>query len=139
MDHNETWATKPWATKPLFPKESDCCGKFRTLPLSFLSRGVWRSPKSPPSALTMAGTRLGEAFRVGELRLHSQPVLRVFFAFVAVASAIVLAGCDTESAVGVNGRHMQPLSERMLAELERRKMAKESPILVRIFKEESEL
>jgi murein L,D-transpeptidase YafK len=33
---------------------------------------------------------------------------------------------------------MQPLSERMVAELERRKMAKESPILVRIFKEESE-
>jgi murein L,D-transpeptidase YafK len=65
--------------------------------------------------------------------------LRLFFAGVAVASAIVLAGCDTESAVGVNGRHMQPLSERMLAELERRKMAKESPILVRIFKEESEL
>ncbi len=75
--------------------------------------------------------------------MHSQPVLRsvlrLFFACVAVASAIVLAGCDTESAVGVNGRHMQPLSERMLTELERRKMAKESPILVRIFKEESEL
>jgi len=70
--------------------------------------------------------------------LHSQPVLRLFFASVAVASAIVLAGCDTESAVGVNGRHMQPLSERMVAELERRKMAKESPILVRLFKEESE-
>ncbi len=34
---------------------------------------------------------------------------------------------------------MQPLSERMVAELERRKMAKELPILVRIFKEESEL
>jgi murein L,D-transpeptidase YafK len=92
----------------------------------------------PLAAMTTAGTRLGEAFRVGEIRLHSQPVLRLFFACVAVASAIVLAGCDTESAVGVNGRHMQPLSERMLAELERRKMAKESPILVRIFKEESE-
>jgi murein L,D-transpeptidase YafK len=34
---------------------------------------------------------------------------------------------------------MQALSERMIAELDRRKMAKESPILVRIFKEESEL
>jgi murein L,D-transpeptidase YafK len=41
--------------------------------------------------------------------------------------------------VEVNGRHMQPLSERMVADLERRNMAKESPILVRIFKEESEL
>jgi murein L,D-transpeptidase YafK len=34
---------------------------------------------------------------------------------------------------------MQPLSESMLADLESRKMAKESPILVRIFKEEAEL
>src|SRR5437763_17170754 len=107
--------------KPLFPKSADCCGYFHILPLSFLSPGVWRCPKSPPAAMTAAGTRLGEAFRVGELRLYSQPVLRLFFAAVAVASAIALAGCDTESAVGVNGRHMQPLSERMLAELERRK------------------
>jgi len=34
---------------------------------------------------------------------------------------------------------MQPLSERIIADLESRNMAKESPILVRIFKEESEL
>jgi murein L,D-transpeptidase YafK len=34
---------------------------------------------------------------------------------------------------------MQPLSDRMLAEIETKNMAKESPILVRIFKEESEL
>ena len=75
---------------------------------------------------------MGKPFGWGELRLHSQPVLRsvlrLFFACVAVASAIVLAGCDTESAVGVNGRHMQPLSERMLTELERRKMAKERAV-----------
>ncbi len=34
---------------------------------------------------------------------------------------------------------MQPLSDRMVAEIEKRNMAKESPILVRIFKEELEL
>ena len=34
---------------------------------------------------------------------------------------------------------MQPLSERMLAELKAKKMEKESPILMRVFKEESEL
>jgi murein L,D-transpeptidase YafK len=34
---------------------------------------------------------------------------------------------------------MQPLSERMLAELKAKKMEKESPILLRIFKEEAEL
>jgi murein L,D-transpeptidase YafK len=66
-------------------------------------------------------------------------VLRWFFATLAVAAAVALAGCNSESTLGVNGRHMQPLSERMLADLESRGMAKESPILVRIFKEESEL
>ena len=34
---------------------------------------------------------------------------------------------------------MQPLSEATLAELRTKNMAKESPILIRIFKEESEL
>ena len=34
---------------------------------------------------------------------------------------------------------MQPLSDRMLTEIENKNMAKESPILVRIFKQESEL
>jgi murein L,D-transpeptidase YafK len=65
--------------------------------------------------------------------------MRSLFACAAVAAAVALAGCNTESTSGLNGRHMQPLSERMLADLESRKMAKESPILVRIFKEESEL
>jgi murein L,D-transpeptidase YafK len=61
-------------------------------------------------------------------------------ASAAVAAAIALAGCNTDSAAPtVGGRHMQPISEHMLAEIERRNMAKESPILVRLFKEESEL
>jgi murein L,D-transpeptidase YafK len=65
--------------------------------------------------------------------------LRLLFASIAIAAAVALAGCNSESTVAVNGRHMQPLSERMVADLESRNMAKESPILVRIFKEESEL
>jgi murein L,D-transpeptidase YafK len=36
-------------------------------------------------------------------------------------------------------RHMQPLSEGMLSELEAKNMEKESPIFMRIFKEEAEL
>jgi murein L,D-transpeptidase YafK len=61
-------------------------------------------------------------------------------ASAAIAAALALAGCNTDSSTSaVNGRHMQPLSDRMLAEIESKNMAKESPILVRIFKEESEL
>ncbi len=51
---------------------------------------------------------------------------------------MALGGCDTETPT-ISGRHMQPLSDRMIAEIERRNMEKESPILVRIFKQEAEL
>jgi murein L,D-transpeptidase YafK len=50
---------------------------------------------------------------------------------------MILAGCGGPPVA--SNRHMQPLSERMLAELKAKKMEKESPILMRIFKEESEL
>jgi murein L,D-transpeptidase YafK len=66
-------------------------------------------------------------------------LVRSLLASAAIAAAIALAGCDTESPPALSGRSMQPLSERMLAEIDRRNMEKESPILVRIFKEESEL
>jgi len=73
------------------------------------------------------------------LALHIQTVLRSLSALVGIASAVVLAGCYSESAVPVSGRHMQPLSERIVADLESRNMAKGAPILLQIFKEESEL
>jgi murein L,D-transpeptidase YafK len=71
--------------------------------------------------------------------LNRQPLVRSLLASAAIAAAVALAGCDTDGTPAVSGRHMQPLSERMLADIENRNMAKESPILVRIFKEESEL
>ena len=71
--------------------------------------------------------------------MNRQRLLRSLLASAAVAAAVALASCDTDSTPGVNGRHMQPLSDRMLADLETKNMAKESPILVRIFKEDSEL
>jgi murein L,D-transpeptidase YafK len=67
-------------------------------------------------------------------------LVRALLASAAIAAALALAGCNTDSSTSaVNGRHMQPLSDRMLADIETKNMAKESPILVRIFKEESEL
>src|SRR5205807_8492331 len=38
-----------------------------------------------------------------------------------------------------SARHLKPLSQRMLADLQSKDMPKESPVLVRLFKEESEL
>src|SRR5262245_7030898 len=57
-------------------------------------------------------------------------------AAAAIAAVMTLAGCGGSPRIS---RDMQPLSERTLAELKARKMDKESPILVRVFKEESEL
>ena len=72
--------------------------------------------------------------------MNRQPLVRALFASAAIAVGLALAGCNTDSSTSaVNGRHMQPLSERMLADIESKNMAKESPLLVRIFKEESEL
>ncbi|MET0469547.1 MAG: hypothetical protein ABWZ93_01640, partial [Xanthobacteraceae bacterium] len=71
--------------------------------------------------------------------MNRRPLVRALLASAAIAAAIALAGCNTESTPAVGGRHMQPLSERMLADIDEKNMAKESPILVRIFKQESEL
>jgi len=71
--------------------------------------------------------------------LNWRPLLRALPASAALAAALALAACDTDKTPALSGRHLQPLSERMSAEIESKNMAKESPILVRIFKEESEL
>src|SRR5438067_8486002 len=68
----------------------------------------------------------------------SRPLLRALLASAAIAAGMTLAGCGGGTPV-TSGRHMQPLSERMLAELKAKNMEKESPILMRIFKEEAEL
>src|SRR5262247_434051 len=76
-------------------------------------------------------------------RLHyqftrSRSLLRALLASAAIAAQMTLAGCGGGAPV-TSGRHMQPLSERMLATLKEKNMEKESPILMRIFKEEAEL
>jgi murein L,D-transpeptidase YafK len=59
-------------------------------------------------------------------------------ASAALAASLVLAGCETDGN-SPSARSMKPLSQEMLGELEKRNMPKESPILVRLFKEESEV
>jgi len=71
--------------------------------------------------------------------LHSQSLVRTLLAAAAIAAATALAGCGPSGTPAASDRHRQPLSERILADLEDRHMRKEAPILVRIFKEEAEL
>ena len=88
------------------------------------------------------GTLVSVIFRIGagvrhQPTLRSRLLLRALLVPAAIAAAITLAGCGG-GPVTIS-RDMQPLSERMLAELKAKKMEKESPILMRIFKEEAEL
>jgi len=68
----------------------------------------------------------------------NRPYIRALLASAAVAAAIALAGCNPES-ITPSGRSMAPLSEKTIADIDAKNMDKESPILVRIFKEESEM
>src|SRR5579862_9272642 len=68
------------------------------------------------------------------------PSLRVLLTSVAVAAAsLALAGCYEDDGYQLPTQAMKELSPEMLALLQQKNMPKDSPILVRIFKEESEL
>ena len=58
---------------------------------------------------------------------------------VLAAAAVALAGCYGEEGYQIPTRAMKELSPEMLVLLQQKNMPKDSPILVRIFKEESEL
>jgi murein L,D-transpeptidase YafK len=81
----------------------------------------------------------GTAYQSGSFALNSRPLFRTLLASAALAAAVALAGCDTDGGVLPSGRALAPLSDKMLAEIEQKNMTKDSPILVRLFKEESEL
>ena len=68
----------------------------------------------------------------------NRPHARALLVSAAIAAAMALAGCDTDSIVP-SGRSQAPLSEKTLAEINAKNMDKDSPILARIFKEEAEL
>jgi murein L,D-transpeptidase YafK len=55
------------------------------------------------------------------------------------AAALALAGCYADEGYQLPTRAMKELSPEMLALLQQKNMPKDSPILIRIFKEESEL
>jgi murein L,D-transpeptidase YafK len=80
----------------------------------------------------------GTAFWSGGFVLNCRPLLRSLVASAAIAAALALAGCDTDGTVPT-ARSLQPISPAMLAEIDQKNMSKESPILVRLFKEEAEL
>jgi murein L,D-transpeptidase YafK len=67
--------------------------------------------------------------------------LRLMSSAAAILAAMLLAGCETDgtSLSQMSARALQPISASMKAALAHNNMPIESPILVRIFKEEAEL
>ena len=65
--------------------------------------------------------------------------LRVVATSAVLACAFALAGCYGEEGYQLPTRAMKELSPEMLTLLQQKNMPKDSPILVRVFKEESEL
>jgi murein L,D-transpeptidase YafK len=72
--------------------------------------------------------------------LISRSLARAVLASVALAASIVLAGCDTDQvSLATNAKANQPVPPKLLAAMVEKDMDLQSPILVRLFKQEAEL
>jgi murein L,D-transpeptidase YafK len=74
------------------------------------------------------------------LKRRPAVLARTLFASAALVCAVALGGCETDGTGSmIPTRATAPLSDEMISLLVKKDMPKESPILVRIFKEEAEL
>lgn len=79
---------------------------------------------------------------LGSYSLRFRPGSSVRFAAATAVCALVLAGCSAENfnfGPDSNKKHLRPISPQTMSLMQEKGMAKESPILLRIYKEESEL
>jgi murein L,D-transpeptidase YafK len=77
--------------------------------------------------------------RSGSIELIRASLVRALMASAVLAGALTLAGCYEDDGYQLPTRAMKELSPEMLTLLTQKNMPRESPILVRLFKEESEL
>jgi len=79
--------------------------------------------------------------RAFDLRAFRMPAfgLRALATLFVLAGALALAGCYGDEGYQIPSRAMKELSPEMLTLIEQKNMPKDSPILIRVFKEESEL
>jgi murein L,D-transpeptidase YafK len=71
--------------------------------------------------------------------LNRASLFRALLASAVLSWALALGGCFSEDGYELPTKAMKELSPQMLTLLDQKHMPKESPILVRLFKEESEL
>ena len=67
-------------------------------------------------------------------------LVRALITSVALAAGVLLAGCNSdEISLANNAKANQPVPARLVAEMTAKDMDLQSPILVRLFKQEAEL
>jgi murein L,D-transpeptidase YafK len=90
--------------------------------------------------LGISGKKIGVGLPI-PLRSHVltfRPTGRVLAASVILAAGLVLAGCKNDG-TPINAKAMKPLPDRLVADIQKKDMDTQSPILVRLFKQEAEL
>src|ERR1700712_343483 len=80
------------------------------------------------------------AFGVWSLALIYRSLLRALVTTAALGAAVLLAGCNSdEISLASNAKANQPVSPKLVSEMSEKDMDLQSPILVRLFKQEAEL
>jgi murein L,D-transpeptidase YafK len=77
---------------------------------------------------------------VWSFALIYRSLVRALITSAALAAGVLLAGCDTdEISLATNAKANQPVSPKLLAAMAEKDMDLQSPMLVRLFKQEAEL
>jgi murein L,D-transpeptidase YafK len=72
--------------------------------------------------------------------LIDRTLVRALIASAALGAAALLAGCNTDGmSLAANAKANQPVSPKLLAKMQEKDMDQQSPILIRLFKEEAVL
>src|ERR1700728_788730 len=80
------------------------------------------------------------ARRVWSSALIFRSLVRVLIPSAALAAGVLLAGCNSdEISLATNAKANQPVSPKLIAEMTEKDMDLQSPMLVRLFKQEAEL
>jgi murein L,D-transpeptidase YafK len=78
---------------------------------------------------------------VWSFALIGQSLIRAFIASAALSAAALLAGCNSDeiNSLATNAKANQPVPPKLLAAMVEKNMDTQSPILIRLFKQEAEL
>jgi murein L,D-transpeptidase YafK len=77
---------------------------------------------------------------VWSFALNYRSLVRVLITSAALAAGVLLAGCNSdEISLANNAKANQPVSPKLVADMSEKNMDLQSPILIRLFKQEAEL